>query len=424
MATLTKRLRGGSLMFEVQWYEGGRRRTIPLGKKYTERTARGLQEVVDTLLHCQANGIETPGKRTLAWIESASPEIREKLANAGLIEIPPSHTLKELWDAFLAQKTKELKVGTIKESTYSLYDFIRKRFFLFFDKDELLDDLAKDRMQRWKDHLLDEVAEATVACYIKETKSCFNWAVSNGWIDKSPLDGIGTGSFVNKKNTRIVSMSDYRRFLDACPCQDWRVIIALSRIGGLRCPNEVLALRWEDVHWSLNRFFVRSPKTERHAGKEGRWVPIFPELREELEALFFSPESEGREFVVNRYRDTSQNLRTTFGKIVHRAGLEMFPQPFRNLRMTRSNEVYNRWGAFKESQWIGHSSRVRADHYLMITDDDFWEAAERTELAGHSETVASSRKKSAFPGFPAILPAVPQEKSLQGVESVERANKR
>lgn len=44
--------------------------------------------------------------------------------------------------------------------------------------------------------------------------------------------------------------------------------------------------------------------------------------------------------------------------------------------MTRSNEVYNRWGAFKESQWIGHSSRGRADHYLMLTESDYLEASQ------------------------------------------------
>jgi hypothetical protein len=46
------------------------------------------------------------------------------------------------------------------------------------------------------------------------------------------------------------------------------------------------------------------------------------------------------------------------------------------MRMSRSNEVYRKWGAFLESQWIGHSRQVREDHYLAITDDDFHNAAE------------------------------------------------
>jgi len=105
-----------------------------------------------------------------------------------------------------------------------------------------------------------------------------------------------------------------------------------------------------------------------------RWVPIFPELKTELETLFFDPVSVGKEFVINRYRP-GQELGAALKIIVQRAGLNMFPRPFDNMRATRSNEVYNRWGAFKESQWIGHSNRTRADHYLMITDDDFREAS-------------------------------------------------
>lgn len=317
------------------------------------------------------NSVLKPDRRIVTWLETASPDIQQKLATVGLIDVPDRHTLKELWDTFLA-----FKVRHVKESTYKTYESVWRRFFLFFSEDEQLDELTKDRMQDWKHHLLDEVEGPTVANYLKEVKACFNWAKTQGWLEKSPLDGIGTGSFVNKKNDRIIPMNVYFRILDACPCQDWRTILALVRIGGLRCPNEVLRLRWEDVNWEHSRFFVRSPKTEHHEGKEGRTVPIFPELKTELEALFFDPASEGREFVINRYRDSRQNLRTTLGKIVRRAGLEMFPKPFVNMRMTRSNEVYREFGAFAESQWIGHSSRVRADHYLMLTDEDFARASQ------------------------------------------------
>ena len=171
-------------------------------------------------------------------------------------------------------------------------------------------------------------------------------------------------------------MDEYYRLLDACPCQDWKTIISLARIGGLRCPSEVLALKWEDVNWERSCFYVRSSKTEHIAGKESRIVPIFPELKTELDALFFDSESEGRKYVINRYRSATQNLRTTFNKILKRAGLPELPRPFDNMRMTRSNEVYRKWGAFFESEWIGHSRQVRDDHYLTITDDDYANASQ------------------------------------------------
>ena len=421
MATLTKRTRGGSLMFEIKFYVNGKRKTIPLGVKYTERTATELLGIVETLVRYNDNGIAVLDRRTQSWIETATPELREKLAKAGLIELPPSHTVKELWDSFLNHKARELKAGKIKEATMILYGFARNRFFMFFKENELIENLTKDKMQHWKDHLLDNMAEATAARYIKDTKACFNWGVSESWIEKSPLDGVGKGSFINRENDHIVSMSEYRRFLDACPAQEWRVIIALVRIGALRCPSEVLQLRWEDVNWEYDRFFVHSPKTDRHKGKEGRWVPIFPELKEELEALFFNPNSDGQKFVINRYRDTSQNLRTTFGKIVLRAGLDMFPRPFDNMRMTRSNEIYRKWGAFKESEWVGHSRRVREDHYLSMTDADFQEAAQWSATPDRAKRPdPNGWKNSTPPGFPPIFPPAQDETGLHGLECDQR----
>ena len=302
-------------------------------------------------------------------MESTSPEIREKLAAVGLIEIPKTYTLLEVWDSFLKQKTG-------KDSTIGQYQIAKNRFFGYFKKTDLLADLTKESCTQWKSRLLTHLKPATVASQVKHTKTVFNWAVKEGWLEKSPLDGVGRGSFVNRSKDRIITMEEYRRLLDASPCQDWRVIIALARIGGLRCPSEITALRWKDVNWKKNCIYVRSPKTEHHEGKEGRIVPLFPELKEELKKLLSDPDSKVMEYVINRYRDPRQNLGTTFAKIVKRAGLPKISRPFDNMRMTRSNEIYNRFGAFKESQWIGHSGRIRQDHYLMIQDTDYEEASQ------------------------------------------------
>jgi len=36
------------------------------------------------------------------------------------------------------------------------------------------------------------------------------------------------------------------------------------------------------------------------------------------------------------------------------------------MRMSRSNEVDREFGSIKESLWIGHSERVKKDHYYRI----------------------------------------------------------
>jgi len=432
MATISRKDQGAWL---IQFFDQNKkRRPIHLGKKYSEKTARELKEVVEKIIYNRDNGL-IPDKKTQTWIQEASPEIQDKLVAVGLIDKPLSRTVEELWDTFIQTKTD------IKDTTMATYATARDRFFLFFKGKEMIADLTTARMRQWKGYLRTQapcegakvpgLAESTTAGTIAKAKAVFNWAVQTGWLTKSPLDGVGRGSFVNEDKDRFVTMDEYARLLDACPCRDWRAIIALARIGGLRCPSEVLRLKWSDVNWELDRLYVTSPKTERYKGKKGRWVPLFPALRMELEELFFLPSSEGAEYVINRYRDPERtNLGTQFARIVKMAGIEPIKRPFDNMRASRSTEVYAEYGAFLESQWIGHSTKVAHAHYLQVRDEDF----DRPE--GEKPQVGEIFPPTMdFPhivtGIPHIVTKLPPDfphvrsgKSLQGVESVERANKR
>src|SRR5262245_43938039 len=55
----------------------------------------------------------------------------------------------------------------------------------------------------------------------------------------------------------------------------WRVIIALARYGGLRCPSEVLSREWRHVDRERGRITVPSLKTDRYDGKGSRTIPLF-----------------------------------------------------------------------------------------------------------------------------------------------------
>jgi integrase len=82
-----------------------------------------------------------------------------------------------------------------------------------------------------------------------------------------------------------VSPEDTRAILAACN-PTWRIIVALARYGGLRCPSEVLSLKWEHVNFETNRMSVPSCKTEHHPGRAYRVCPIFVELRPYLDEAF------------------------------------------------------------------------------------------------------------------------------------------
>ena len=420
MATLSKRGGSKSPGYEIQFYDqGGKRTTIYLGsRRYNDKTANELKGIVEELVFCRDNPGQVLRKSTLSRIEELPQEIQQKLAIAGLAEIAPTHTVTELWDAFLAQK------DDVKESTLTIYENAHSRFFAYFKGTELLSELTQTTMQRWKEYLLKEIprerskgrglAASTVAGTFSKTKAVFNWGVRLGWLETSPLRGVGCGEFVNPENDRIITIDEYRRLLDACPCQDWRGIIALTRIGGLRAPSEVLRLRWSDINWDRSRFYVTSSKTERHRGKGSRLVPLFPELRIELEKLFESDSEEGKEFVINRYRSREKtNLGTQFARIVKLAGIHPIPRPFDNMRASRSIEVYAEYGDKAEEEWIGHSSEIAKKHYKRVHEGNFSRASCTAtdwtvlgESADYGRQFEDSREKSDFPAMDKKLPAV------------------
>ena len=81
--------------------------------------------------------------------------------------------------------------------------------------------------------------------------------------------------------------------VDACPDSDWRTIIALARLGGLRCPSELTHLKWTDVNWEARTIRITSTKTKRY-GKAERTMPAAASSRSafrEIMAGFLPPSS-------------------------------------------------------------------------------------------------------------------------------------
>jgi integrase len=242
-------------------------------------------------------------------------------------------------------------------------------------------------MEQWKEFLLatGKYGQPTIAGTISKTKTVFNWAKSQKWLVESPLKGVEEGSFRNQANNREVTMGEYRQLLDACPCQEWRTIIALARIGGLR-PCEIMVLKWSDIGIGKDkkRFHVFSPKLNRQEHKRDREVPLFPLLLTELEKLRLIPGNKDREYVINHYKTRKNiNLVTPFTKISERAGIGKIVRPFDNMRASRSTEVHREYGAKAESVWIGHSEEIAKECYLMVTEDDYAAAFAGTTVIRH-----------------------------------------
>lgn len=200
----------------------------------------------------------------------------------------------------------------------------------------------------------------------------FKDAIKAKRIESNPFlaDGIKTAFKGNAERFQFITVVETEAVLAACPNAEWRVIVGLSRYGGLRCPSETLALKWADIDWDKRQVRVPSPKTAHLSGKGERFIPLFPELASHLEAAFDAA-PEGAEYVVGKYRGGATNLRTQFEKIIQRAGLTAWPRLFHNLRSSRQTELTDRFPAHVVASWLGNSEEVARRHYLQTTDDHF-----------------------------------------------------
>ena len=85
------------------------------------------------------------------------------------------------------------------------------------------------------------------------------------FIEENPFDGQTMTVRENRKRTCFVSRGEAKAVPDACTDARWCLVFALCRLGGLRCPSEVLRLKWEEANWAKMRFIVHAHKTEHYA---------------------------------------------------------------------------------------------------------------------------------------------------------------
>jgi integrase len=239
-----------------------------------------------------------------------------------------------------------------------------------------------------------------------------------------PLDR--PSSALQNKRLDCPQKPKHLKVLDACPNNQWRLLFALSRFGGLRCPSEHRELKWSDIDLKHGRMTVRSPKTEHHDGRESRVCPIFPELRPYLEAARKEADK-GCEYVItipNVRADKYANPRSTMQKIIRRAGLEPWPKLFQNLRSSCETELAAEHPIHVVCEWIGNTPKVAAEHYLRVTDADYDKAnGKAAKSAGMGAgTKAQDRAQGHTPPQAAtlrkIIANVLKEKGLDAKPSV------
>lgn len=225
-----------------------------------------------------------------------------------------------------------------------------------------------------------KLSPATISRRILCARHIFNKALRWGYIKVNPFAGVKCGQQRNASRKFFVPQDIIAAACDECPDNEWKLILILSRFGGLRCPSEHLALKWSDVQWEKNSATIHSPKTEHHHGGDVRIIPLFPELRRALRTVYDELPEGASDWVITRYRSASSNLRTQFLRILKRAGLKPWPRLFQNLRASRETELFQAYPLETACAWIGNTPQVAVIHYLNdpAKDDHFQRAIQES----------------------------------------------
>ena len=262
----------------------GRRRTIRLGK-VSQRQSEAVKLRVEQLVAAVAMG-HPPDASTTRWVAELEDSFHAKIARAGLVASRASSTLGGFLAAYISSRTD------VKPRTKDLYEQTKRSLLAFFDAETPLRSLTPGDGDEWRLFLIEcGLSDNTIRRRCGRAKQFLTAAMRKGLINSNPFADLKSSVHGNPDRFHFITLQVAKKVLDSCPDSQWKLLFALSRYGGLRCPSEHLSLRWGDIDWEHGRITVPSPKTEHHPGGSFRIIPLFPVLRPYLEAAFDEAEA-------------------------------------------------------------------------------------------------------------------------------------
>jgi len=369
MASVHTENRNGKSYRRIQFYNKDRkRRSIRLGR-IALKAANTICYHVGQLVSSSISG-EPLDRKTAVWLKDIGQDLADKLNRAGLMAKRESATIAGFTEKLIENKKTD-SPNTIRNLRNS-----QKKLVDFFGENKNWREIKPGEADEWRQELVNNgYAEATISKAVKHARQFGRQAERNGLVDQNPFKDLKAGSESNPARLQFVDRDTIDKVIEACPDAQWRLIVALSRYGGLRCPSEHLALRWNDVDWNGLKLTIRSSKTGT------RQMPIYPELFPYLQEVYELADP-GTTYIISRYRQPNTNLRTQFLRIIERAGVEPWERLFHNLRASRQTELEDDHPSHAVAKWMGNSEAVAHKHYLQVTDAHFDKASGRGATGG------------------------------------------
>ena len=222
----------------------GKQKSLRLGK-CSERNALLALSAMDHLLEAKQHDA-APHYDAVRWLERIDDRIHARVVALGLAQPRDTGivTLGRVLAAFFdGVDVKPASLVRMKQAQAALVNH-------FADARDVAT-IGEADADLWRAGLTKAgYAPATISRTVLYARQVFRWAIRRGMVKGAggnPLAQLKAGPQTNAARAVFVSREMIAKVIDAAPDAQWRLLIALSRFGGLRVPSEALALRWSDV---------------------------------------------------------------------------------------------------------------------------------------------------------------------------------
>ncbi|MBQ3351273.1 MAG: tyrosine-type recombinase/integrase [Thermoguttaceae bacterium] len=340
--------------------------TLATGDK---KQATTILNMVERLLTQYKTG--EPDRYLTNWIAEMPADLRTRFEKAGLLApLPKCHTFETVSAEYIESKKPTWKAVTFRRK------MLEHTCLVGYFKGMELDTITKKEATAYLSYLVTEkkLAPMNVNKMLKHAQAVFDYAIDCEYTSKhNPFRKVSVPNIVKREKQYITA--DYTdQLIAAAKTPEWKTLIVLLRYAGMR-PEEALLAEWSGVDFDKGLFTFRSPKTERHPGKDKRTIPLFPRVLGALRALCGDSRPEGgyilsgaqwarkRQYIASCGQAGILELKT----IVKDAGLEPVSSLPTNMRGSCSTDLKNAFPEHVVDAWLGHSKEVANRHYDVIT---------------------------------------------------------
>lgn len=346
-----------------------KRHTVRLGLVSRDDAAE-FQRKLDRTIKTRHLGLE-PDPELRVWFTTLSNQHHGNLAKAGLLPKRGARTLGELETAFLEHLRRE----NAKPRTIANVKVVLRNLTEHFGQAQTLGTITPDDAAEFRSELRDfgrvgggSLERTTVSRRTRRAREIFAFAVEQKWIEANPFAKQRKWNEVNRSRDCYVPASDVEKLIKVAPDDEWRLLLALTRYAGVRCPSEVHPLEWSWVNWDEGTIRVFAPKTEHIPDKDWRIVPVLEEVARHLHRLH-EQRLVGQRFVFPNCQSSGANLTAKLHRICQAAEVPKWPKAWVNMRASCERDMLLNHPIDVVAGWLGHSPETALRHYKRVVKE-------------------------------------------------------